>query len=532
MKKAVVAASAALLTAGLATAAPAEARPGHHKPGHPHDGATSKITEAVTVNGILRHLRQFQRIANANGGNRASGLPGYEASVEYVTRQLEQAGYDVTRQEFTFPFFQELSPTTLTVDGSEVENSIFTYSGSGTVTGPIVPTNDIQVPPGPEADSSSSGCEAEDFEPAPAEPAIALVQRGTCTFEIKVDNAVAAGYEAVIVMNEGQEGRTDLIAGTLGNPKDVPVTGVTYQDGAALVEAGTPTATLTAEVEADPDRVTWNVIADLPKKALKKVKNPDEVVVVGAHLDSVTEGPGINDNGTGSAGILEIARQLTATGIDRKLERPVRFAFWGAEELGLLGAEHYVGSLTDDELDSIYANLNFDMIGSPNYVRFVYDGDGSDGDAGPAGSAEIEKVFTDYFDREGLAHAPTAFDGRSDYGPFIEVGIPAGGLFTGAEGVKTEEQAETFGGTAGLAYDPCYHQACDDISNVSTKALHEMGDAAAHAVVAITTAKGGLYPLSDKPGHGKKPGKKAKPGKKGKGHGHHHGRGHGHGKRR
>src|SRR5690606_26566001 len=254
MKKAVVAASAALLTAGLATAAPAEARPGHHKPGHPHDGATSKITEAVTVNGILRHLRQFQRIANANGGNRASGLPGYEASVEYVTRQLEQAGYDVTRQEFTFPFFQELSPTTLTVDGSEVENAIFTYSGSGTVTGPIVPTNDIQVPPGPEADSSSSGCEAEDFEPAPAEPAIALVQRGTCTFEIKVDNAVAAGYEAVIVMNEGQEGRTDLIAGTLGNPKDVPVTGVTYQDGAALVEAGTPTATLTAEVEADPDR--------------------------------------------------------------------------------------------------------------------------------------------------------------------------------------------------------------------------------------------------------------------------------------
>ncbi|MBC9225024.1 M20/M25/M40 family metallo-hydrolase [Aeromicrobium sp. 636] len=490
MKKAVIAVSTAVLTAGLVTASPAEAKPGPAAP----KGQTTKLTEAVTVNGILKHLRQFQSIANANGGNRASGLPGYEASVNYVTRELERSGYDVTKQAFTFPFFQELSPTVLTSGGATIENSIFTYSGSGSVTGPIVPTNDVQVPPGAEAGSSNSGCEAADFDAAPAEPAIALVQRGTCEFAVKVQNAVAAGYDAVIVFNEGQPGRTDIIAGTLGVPQDVPVTGVTYEQGAAFVAAGTPTGTLTTEVEADLDRTTWNVIADLPKSKLKKIKNDDQVVVVGSHLDSVTEGPGINDNGSGSAGTLEIAKQLSKTGLDKKLQRPVRFAFWGAEELGLLGSEHYVASLDSDELSEIYANLNFDMIGSPNYARFVYDGDGSDGEAGPAGSGEIEKIFTDYFDSKRLASEPTAFDGRSDYGPFIAVGIPAGGLFSGAEGVKTPEQVELYGGTAGVAYDPCYHQACDDTTNISVKALNELGDAAAFAVASLGLSKSGLYP--------------------------------------
>ena len=104
------------------------------------------------------------------------------------------------------------------------------------------------------------------------------------------------------------------------------------------------------------------------------------------------------------------------------------------------------------------------MLGSPNYVRFVYDGDGSaTPDAGPNGSATIEDIFLDYFAKVGLATEPTAFDGRSDYGPFIAVGIPAGGLFSGAEEIKTAEEAAIYGGTAGVAYDPCYHQACDDL---------------------------------------------------------------------
>jgi Zn-dependent M28 family amino/carboxypeptidase len=208
----------------------------------------------------------------------------------------------------------------------------------------------------------------------------------------------------------------------------------------------------------------------------------------------VLEGPGINDNGSGSATILETAIQMAK--IDKKPQQQVRFAFWGAEEEGLLGSEYYVNSLSDAELTTIYANLNFDMLGSPNYVRFVYDGDGSDdpdGLSGPPGSAQIESIFTDYFSDRGLETSPTAFDGRSDYGPFIAAGIPAGGLFSGAEGEKTPEEAAVYGGTAGAPYDPCYHEACDTITNLSTAALNELGDGVAHAVDTLVRSKTGFF---------------------------------------
>ena len=137
------------------------------------------------------------------------------------------------------------------------------------------------------------------------------------------------------------------------------------------------------------------------------------------------------------------------------------------------------------------------MLGSPNYVRFVYDGDGSAtpeaDDKGPNGSAQIEAIFNNYFASKGLATAPTTFDGRSDYGPFIAVGIPAGGLFSGAEGIKTPEEAAIFGGTAGQPYDSCYHQACDTTNNLSTKALSEFGDSVADSVLTLAKSKAGFF---------------------------------------
>ncbi|WP_332662449.1 M28 family peptidase [Aeromicrobium sp.] len=482
--------AAVTMTASLLVAGPATAK---SQPPKPAD--TSTLTQAVTVSGLMQHMRVLQRIADRNEGTRASGLPGHTESADYVADKLEDAGYVVTRQKFTFPFTRELEPATLTQltpTEREVETHTMDYSGSGDVTGPVIPTNDVMIPPADEP-SSTSGCEASDFAAAPAEPAIALVQRGTCTFEAKANNAAAAGYDAVIMFNEGQPGRDGLLTGTLGNPVDIPAVGVSYEDGAALAEPGV-TARVTTKTETDLNRETENVIADLPAKAAKDA-NQDEVVVVGAHLDSVAAGAGINDNGSGSAAILEIAEQMSALKLTKDLRRPVRFAFWGAEESGLVGSEHYVAELSDAELARIYANLNFDMLGSPNYVRFVYDGDGSaGGDAGPAGSDAIEDVFTDYFDAQGLASEPTAFDGRSDYGPFIDAGIPAGGLFSGAEGVKTAEQAVVYGGTAGEPYDACYHAACDDISNLNASALHELGDAAAHATGVLTLSKTGLFP--------------------------------------
>ena len=487
LRNSLIGAVAVVMTAALAG-------PVSAKGSGPDEVNTKKLRKAVSVNGILQHERQFQTIANNNGGTRASGTSGYDASVAYVVKKLRKAGYAVKTQEFTFAFSRELAPAELSQVSpipTDYETATYSYSGSGDVSGQIVPTNDLVIPATP-APSSSSGCEPGDFPAAPDTPAIALVQRGTCTFGTKVDLAVAAGYDAVIIFNEGNPGRTELSVGTLGDPKSVPVVGLSYDDGAALYEAtqaGPVTARAFTSTESDLNRKTSNVIADSPKGV------NDEVVVVGVHLDSVNEGAGINDNGSGSAAILEIAEQMADLKETKKLQRQVRFSFWGAEESGLLGSEHYVASLSDEQRGEIYANLNFDMLASPNYVRFVYDGDGSDTPvAGPPGSDAIERVFTDYFESQGLASEPTEFSGRSDYGPFIAVGIPAGGLFSGAEGVKTVNQAATYGGTAGEPYDACYHAACDDITNLNAQALFELGDAAAHAVLTLGKSKAGLYP--------------------------------------
>jgi Zn-dependent M28 family amino/carboxypeptidase len=472
--------AAALLLIGLA-ATPAEAI----------DKVNSKkLRDAVTVNGILGHERVLQRIANANGGTRASGTAGFTASATYVKDTLRAAGYRVSEQQFTFPFFRDLAPATLTAGSTSYATDTFTYSGSGTVTGTLVPTTDVQVPP-PATPGVTSGCEASDFPPAGDAPAVALIQRGTCTFAIKANNAIAAGYDAVIIFNEGQAGRTALVTGDLGEVFDVPIVGLSYADGAALVdaaEAGPVTVKVTTSTETDLDATTGNILAETPGG------DPGKVLVVGAHLDSVADGPGINDNGSGVSTILEVARQMSALKV--KPRQKVRFAFWGAEEGGLLGSEHYVDTLPDAELAKIFANLNFDMVGSPNYVRFAYDGDGSayPGTSGPPGSGEIETMFHDYFTAQGLASGEKEFNGRSDYGPFIAVGIPAGGLSSGSDGVKTETEAQVYGGTAGVIYDPCYHKACDTINNVSTKALAELGDGAAHGIYTLAMTKSGLFP--------------------------------------
>ena len=220
----------------------------------------------------------------------------------------------------------------------------------------------------------------------------------------------------------------------------------------------------------------YNVIAE------SKSGDPNNVVMAGAHLDSVQRGPGINDNGSGSAALLEIAEQMAKV----KPRNMVRFAWWGGEEAGLVGSTAYVAGLSQAERDRIALYLNFDMVGSPNYVFFVYDGDDSDqtgAGPGPSGSAQIEKLFESYYQSVGASFKGTDFTGRSDYGPFIAVNIPSGGLFTGAEGVKTAEEASVWGGTAGAAYDPCYHLACDTYANNNDHALDVNSDAIAFSVL-------------------------------------------------
>ncbi|MGR0220899.1 M20/M25/M40 family metallo-hydrolase [Agromyces sp. ZXT2-6] len=490
---------------------------------------TSELREAVTAGAIMDHLAEFQDIADANGGTRASGTGGYDDSIEHLSALLETAGYDVTIQDFEFnsfrelsdPVFERVSPNPVTYTPG-VDFYTAEYSGSGEITAPLQAV-DLSLPPGADANTSTSGCEAADFTGFTAGN-IALVQRGTCDFAVKAANAFDAGAVGVVIFNEGQEGRQETLSATLGDQfgDPIPVVGTSFAIGdelAALLASGPVSIRLMTDTLISLNVPTQNLIAETP------TGRDDRVVMAGAHLDSVAEGPGIEDNGTGSAALLEIALQLDELEVEPR--NKVRFAWWGAEEAGLVGSQYYVDSLSKRELKDIELYLNFDMIGSPNFVRFVYDGDGSAfGIRGPSGSGAIEGVFEDYFESQGLASEPTAFDGRSDYDAFITAGIPAGGLFTGAEDAKTADQVADYGGLAtfegaSVSYDPCYHQACDSmdpvgdganaalyqalnvayggaleyrgiITNVNSQALDEMSDAAAHAILTYAMSTGSV----------------------------------------
>ncbi|MDI9831857.1 M28 family metallopeptidase [Streptomyces sp. KAU_LT] len=211
-------------------------------------------------------------------------------------------------------------------------------------------------------------------------------------------------------------------------------------------------------------RTGYNLIADWPGG------DTGQVLMAGSHLDGVTAGPGINDNGSGSAAVLETALAVSRAGY--RPTRHLRFAWWGAEELGLVGSRHYVSNLSSANRAKIKGYLNFDMIGSPNAGYFVYDDD-------PA----IEKTFKDYFAGLGVpTEIETEGDGRSDHAPFKSAGVPVGGLFTGAGRTKTAAQAAKWGGTSGQSFDRCYHSSCDTTSNINDTALDRNSDALAHAV--------------------------------------------------
>ncbi len=438
-----------------------------------------KLLECVTIDGVRQHQAAFQSFADAHNGIRTSGTPGYDASAAYVAAQLTAAGYDVTVQEFPFQTFIQLSPTVLEriapPPAGPLETRVMSYSGSGDVTAAV------------SAVSPVTGCNASDFAGFPAGN-IALISRGACTFAIKATNALNAGAVGVVIYNNipGQLNGTLSSTFTL----DIPVTAVSQALGQELAS----TSGLVLRLKADTFRgiaTTSNVLAQ------SRSGDPNNVVMVGAHLDSVNEGPGIQDNGSGSAAILEVALQMAKVNPRNQL----RFAWWGAEESGLVGSTHYVNGLSQAEKDRIALYLNFDMIGSPNFFYGIYDGDDSDGvgsGPGPAGSAHIEKTFEAYYTSIGAPFEGTDFSGRSDYGPFIAVGIPAGGLFTGAEGIKTPAQAATYGGTAGAQFDPCYHLACDTYDNVSLEALAVNSDAVAYATLTYAMNTSGVNAVRGK----------------------------------
>ncbi|MFH8381739.1 M28 family metallopeptidase [Kitasatospora sp. NPDC018058] len=427
-----------------------------------------RLVEASSAEDAHETLAALQRFADRNGGTRAAGSKGHDESARYIYEQARRAGLKVSRQEFAYTFFEARSQRldVVSPQAESVPVIAMTYSVSGPEAGL---TADLAVAPV----SATTGCAPADYPAGAVTGRIALIRRGGCGFAEKQAAAAAAGAVGAIVYNNADG---DL-NGTLGEPTagKVPTGGITKAAGEALAAkaaAGPVRIKLDLRTVMEP-RKTWNVIAET------RGGDPENTVMIGAHLDSVPAGPGINDNGSGSAGILEVARNLGV----RPVRNKVRFAWWSAEEFGLRGSEAYVKSLAEADRKRIRLYLNFDMIASPNYAQFVYNGSGSaGGGAGPDGSAQIERDLTEYLDGRELPHDPSAFNGRSDYGPFIDAGIPAGGTDTGAEVIKSPEQAARYGGTAGTAFDACYHQACDDLDNIDMDAFDVNIGVIAHAV--------------------------------------------------
>jgi len=418
----------------------------------------------VTAPGMMAHLRELQRIADRHGGNRAAGTAGGRASQDYVTQRLREAGYRVGVQRIRFPYFDERGDPRVRLDGQDLFGvRTLVYSGGGSGGGPV-----HQIDPrGGETDERDAGCRSGDFAGMP-DGAVALIERGTCRMRKKVDNAARAGASAAIVFNDGRPGRRGTIRGTLGSPgAEVPAVFASFATGRRLAgaEGGRVRVTVRATSER---RSTANVVADLSGGG------DQDVVMAGAHLDSVTDGPGINDNGSGVAALLESAEAMAAAPGERR--RGLRFAFWGAEELGLIGSRRYVRRLERKERQRIVSYLNLDMVGSPNAGRFLY---ASDDARGLRTSARRALA------RAGVGVEVTDLRGGSDHAPFDRAGIPVVGLFSGASAVKSTSQRGRWGGRAGAPFDRCYHRACDRLDGVDRRSLGELGRAAANTLRAL-----------------------------------------------
>ncbi|KAK3697136.1 hypothetical protein LTR37_017632 [Vermiconidia calcicola] len=439
----------------------------------PKPVSAKALEQCINESALSKKAHELEDLAySTRNRNRVMGSRGHNLTIDWITSYLDKHPDYYTYEVQPFTALYSRSEGELEVDDEDQEADIFEYSPSGDVEANIVAVANL-------------GCEASDYPDGVADN-IALISRGECEFGLKSALAGAAGAVGAIIYNDvpGPIG-----GGTLGPPprpegEYVPTVGIAMENGTAILDALDGAGSVEGEIEVESDIrniTTYNVIAETIGG------DHDNVLTVGAHSDSVFDGPGMNDDGSGSIGILEVAMHLAKY----TTSNAVRFCWWSGEEFGLLGSTAYVETLnqTASELDKIRLYLNFDMIASPNYVYAIYDGDGSRyGIRGPPGSAQLEHFWEDWFDANNLNHTATAFDGRSDYQAFIDSGIPSGGLFTGADEVKTRRQVRRFGGVAGEILDQNYHTEDDDYANLNFEAFVTMTKAIAASVAEYATS--------------------------------------------
>ncbi|KAK9386666.1 hypothetical protein V1515DRAFT_622347 [Lipomyces mesembrius] len=393
---------------------------------------------------------------------RVIGSKGHIATIDYIYSTIASLGdyYTITNQTFD------------AVVGNVFESRLVLGSHvpkSATPMSLTPPTNNKKPVFGPLVQVENDGCEQADY-PSNITGAIAFIRRGTCTFGEKSALAGKAGAVAAVIYNSGE----GSLSGTLGEPSPYHVAtfGLSDKDSEGYIEdlQRGKTVYSSAYIDSIVEKIeTVNIIAQT------KGGDAENCVMLGGHSDSVTEGPGINDDGSGSLTLLEVATQLTKYSVNNC----VRFAWWAGEEEGLLGSDYYVSMLSKEENWKIRLFMDYDMLASPNYANQVYD---ATNEVNPTGSEELRDLYIEFYQSHNQNYTLIPFDGRSDYDAFIKHGIPGGGIAAGAEGVKTKEEAEMFGGTAGEWFDPCYHQLCDTVDNLNLTAWELNTKLVAHSV--------------------------------------------------
>lgn len=436
--------------------------PERPEPPAPTSSAVTDLTRTMEVARITAHLEELQRIADEHGGHRSVGSPGYDASVDHVSTVLRELGFTVRLEPFDYEFPRIVAERAEVVSGADVALDAQVMVGSigtpGAITASVATT------------ATAQGCSAVDYDAVAG--AIVLVARGGCEFEVKARLAAEADAVALLV-HEVEAGAPSFRGAIADAEGTVASAAISADQGSALREA---LAQRAVEIELDlrvelESGTTVNVIADWPERAAA-----DEVVMIGAHLDSVPDGPGINDNASGVALVLAIAETLVEQGDPTGL----RIGLWGAEELGLLGSLHHVQQLSDTERSRVSSYLNFDMVASPNGVFGVY------------GSRAVTRRLAATFEAAGHDVVDARIGNASDHAPFDAAGIPVGGIFTGADDRMSDDQAETTGGVAGEPYDSCYHRDCDTLDQVVTpyvtERLETIGDVAVVVVADLLEA--------------------------------------------
>ncbi|QPG74137.1 hypothetical protein FOA43_001459 [Brettanomyces nanus] len=386
---------------------------------------------------------------------RVIGSKGHWKTIGYIKKEIKKLGnyYNVTVQPFK-AFYGDVFYYNATING--------TYLPELDPMDMSPPTPHKKPVSGPLLAVTNYGCLLDDY-PTDSEGSILLIRRGNCSFGEKAITAGKLGAKAAIIYNN-EDGS---IRGTLGVPPKgtavAPSVGISKTLGEYYLGLLASGEHLEGSVVVDSFVgivKTLNVIAETVEG------DPNNIVMLGAHSDSVAAGPGINDDGSGTLSLLEVAKQLT----NFKVNNKVRFAWWAAEEEGLLGSNNYAETLTPDENQKIRVFMDYDMMASPNYEYEVYDANDVDN---PKGSGELKNLYIDYYTEHGLNYTLIPFDGRSDYVGFIEHHIPAGGIAAGAE------KKNVFNGNV---LDHCYHQYCDNLDNLAYDAWMINTKLIAHSV--------------------------------------------------